>query len=118
MIEDRARQAYEAARQHDADWPAWDDADEETRERFRETTRFLTAYTHKENYDGPEVVLEPITARHVHAFWRARREEDGWRLSEVWDPAAKTHPLLIPFRNLPENARRKVEAIFTILKRE
>lgn len=36
-----------------------------------------------------------------HESWMAEKVADGWVYGEVKDPAAKTHPCLVPFGELP-----------------
>lgn len=51
----------------------------------------------------------PSSAQHDQ--WMADKRADGWVHGAVKDPAAKTHPLLVPYDQLPEVERRK-DALF------
>jgi len=46
-----------------------------------------------------------------HDAWMLDKIEDGWVYGEVKDPAAKTHPCLVPYDQLPESDRKK-DALF------
>lgn len=59
-----------------------------------------------------------MSASAQHDQWMAAKLRDGWSFGETKDPAAKTHPLLIPFDELPEVERMKdtlINAIVTAL---
>src|SRR3990167_6690627 len=42
-----------------------------------------------------------------HDAWAADKRLAGWVYGEVKDPAAKTHPCLVPYSELPEEQRAK-----------
>lgn len=42
-----------------------------------------------------------------HEAWLADKRAAGWRHGEVKDAEAKTHPLMVPYNDLPEVERRK-----------
>ena len=42
-----------------------------------------------------------------HEAWREDKRRDGWVYGVVKDPAAKTHPCMVPYADLPESQRRK-----------
>lgn len=46
-----------------------------------------------------------------HDAWTADKLAQGWRYGEVKDPAAKTHPCLVPYEDLPAEQRVK-DAVF------
>jgi hypothetical protein len=50
------------------------------------------------------VLLEQL-AEKVHAAWMARRISEGWKLGERRDDAAKTHPCLEPYDQLPDSEK-------------
>lgn len=54
--------------------------------------------------------------RSQHDQWLAQKTRDGWRHGPVKDSAAKTHPLMIPYEQLPEWERRK-DALINALAR-
>jgi len=79
-----------------------------------------------EDFDGKPGVIAGVlavledgaTPEHLHDSWCARKLTDGWVYGPVKDPAAKTHPCLVEYRDLPEEQRRKdvlFEAIVTAL---
>ncbi|MFN4024697.1 MAG: RyR domain-containing protein [Hyphomonas sp.] len=45
--------------------------------------------------------------RAQHDQWVAQKRADGWRHGPVKDAAAKTHPLMVPYEDLPDWERRK-----------
>lgn len=52
--------------------------------------------------------LEPLLERlseNVHEIWATQRLKDGWTLGARRDDLAKTHPCLIPYRELPEHEK-------------
>ena len=42
-----------------------------------------------------------------HRNWMAHKLADGWTYGPVKDPAAKTHPCLVPFDRLPPQQQAK-----------
>lgn len=42
-----------------------------------------------------------------HNAWMEDKFKDGWVYGEVKDAAAKTHPCLVPFNELPEFQQKK-----------
>lgn len=47
----------------------------------------------------------PVSAQHDQ--WMAQKKADGWVKGAVKDGRKKTHPLLVPYDELPEVERRK-----------
>jgi ryanodine receptor 2 len=45
-------------------------------------------------------------ARNVHDAWARERFADGWRWGPRREEAAKLHPSLVPFDELPENEKK------------
>lgn len=68
--------------------PAWDDAPDWQRDS---------------SVDGVEAVLQnpnaPASASHEN--WLRHKEETGWKHGDVKDEEAKTHPLMVPYEDLP-----------------
>jgi RyR domain len=46
-----------------------------------------------------------------HKAWCEHKAADGWTCGPVKDAAAKTHPCLVPYADLPEHEKRK-DALF------
>lgn len=46
-------------------------------------------------------ILERL-AENAHDVWAARRLADGWTFGERIDEARKTHPMIVPYADLPE----------------
>ncbi len=55
--------------------------------------------------DGELLELTEKLAENVHEMWAFGRINDGWRYSEKRDDAAKTHPCLVPYSQLPDSER-------------
>ncbi len=51
-----------------------------------------------------------------HDAWMADKIKDGWKHGEVKDTAAKTHPCIVPFDQLPEFQQRKDKLFRAIVK--
>ena len=52
----------------------------------------------------PGDLLEQL-AEKVHETWMARRLSEGWKYGERRDDAAKTHPCLMPYDQLPDSEK-------------
>lgn len=94
-----ARTVHEALRgwaaahgQHDI--PGWDDAPDWMHASTRESV------LHALENGGAD-------GRSQHEQWLAQKHEAGWRHGPVKDAATKTHPLMIPWDQLPDWERRK-----------
>lgn len=55
----------------------------------------------------------PASAQHDQ--WMKEKRDSGWVFGEIKDPAAKTHPLLIPYQELPELERRKDALVHAVI---
>ena len=51
-----------------------------------------------------------------HIQWMAQKKRDGWTYGEVKDADAKTHPMLVPFEDLPDDERAKDALMIAIVK--
>jgi len=64
-----------------------------------------------------EVIRDPdLTAERHHELWVTRMHDDGWTLGDVKDPAAKTHPTLVPFAELPAEQQLKDRLFIAIVR--
>lgn len=81
--------------------PSWDDTDEETRR---------SAVT------GVEGVIGGNTPEQSHEGWCDFKWAHGWTLGKVKDEQAKTHPLLVPYAELPESQRIKDDLFVAIVR--
>jgi hypothetical protein len=97
-----ALRAY-AAELGEAAAPAWADAPEWQRAATRAAVRFAR--------DNPEA-----DAAAQHDAWVAERRAAGWRPGPVKDPAARTHPALVPFAELPDPERRKDALVVAVVR--
>jgi hypothetical protein len=57
--------------------------------------------------EGVLEVLGGATPEQSHQAWVERHFADGWRYGEVKDEQAKTHPLLLPWAELPRDQQLK-----------
>lgn len=55
--------------------------------------------------DGVLLELTEKLAENVHEMWALGRINDGWRYGEKRDDAAKTHPCLVPYSQLPDSEK-------------
>lgn len=93
-----------------------------------EFARFLKAWKHSHNYlviasmEGFEYQPHPINvsgielddglmelseaiAEDAHDIWAARRKSEGWTYGATRDDAARKHPDLLPYSDLPESEK-------------
>ena len=56
------------------------------------------------------------TPEENHAGWMDRLIADGWTYGPVKDEQAKTHPLLVDWAELPEDARRKDRLFLSVVR--
>lgn len=103
-----ARTVHEALRgwaaahgQHDI--PGWDEAEPWMRDATRESV------VHALAHPGAD-------SRSQHEQWLAQKQAAGWRRGPVKDAKKKTHPLMVPFDELPDWERRK-DALINALAR-
>ncbi len=66
-------------------------------------------WMHEASFSGVEFrINNPGGTPHAqHQQWMDKKREDGWVYGAVKDSDAKTHPLLIPYEDLPEIEKRK-----------
>lgn len=83
--------------------PLWDDAPD---------------YQARESVASVEEALaDPDrTPEQNHQGWYERLTADGWRYGEVKDEAAKTHPLLVPWAELPAEAKAKDRLFVAVVR--
>jgi hypothetical protein len=82
--------------------PSWDDLDDETRRSAVEgVTNILTG--------------KVTTPEQSHVEWMRFKQENGWTPGPVKDEGKKEHPLLVPYRELPEDQRLKDGLFFAIV---
>jgi len=51
-----------------------------------------------------------------HLSWMKMHEDMGWVYGEKFDPAAKTHPNMMPWDQLPESTRSKAKIFDYVAK--
>lgn len=66
--------------------------------------------------DGTMLELTEKLAENVHDMWAQGRINDGWKYGEERDDAAKTHPCLVPYSQLPDSEKEydRVTAMSTL----
>lgn len=83
-----------AAAHGQADIPAWNMAPDWMRASTRESVQYVL--THPAS-DG----------RAQHDQWVRQKQAEGWQHGSVKDSAARTHPMMVPYDDLPDWERRK-----------
>lgn len=106
QIEACARAAHEFNRAYciaigDRSQPPWENAPRWQRTSVR---------------DGVQGVLDGNDPEESHERWRAAKKRTGWKYGPVKDPVQKTHPCFMPYRDLPEEQRRKDEGFVTCVR--
>ncbi len=62
------------------------------------------------------LALAELLAENTHDVWAKQRMEQGWTYGDKRDDAAKKHPCLIPYCDLPESEKEydRLTAIETL----
>ena len=70
-------------------------------------TQYTPRMVDTSGIDLPKELLPLIEdmARNVHEVWASNRLDDGWTYGPVRDDAAKRHPCLVPYDELPEREK-------------
>lgn len=102
---DVARFAHEVNRLYcyllgDLSQPSWDDAPE--------WQRYSAVLGVKNIEDHP--LTTPVDS---HESWLKQKVEDGWVFGTVKDPAAKTHPCMVPYEELTTAQQAKDRLFIT-----
>jgi hypothetical protein len=82
--------------------PPWDDAPEWMRQSAVE---------------GVAAARKGVTPEELHERWMESKARDGWMYGAVKDAAAKTHPCMVPYAELPEEQQVK-DRVFCAIVRE
>ena len=56
-----------------------------------------------------------ITPELLHELWMAEKAHDGWRFGPEKDAEAKTHPLMVPWGQVPEHQRMKDVILWNVV---
>lgn len=94
-----ANRAVQLATGDPAPSPHWDDAEEWQRDSA---------------ISGVKFALNGATPEQQHEEWCRDKETAGWSYGDVKDPAAKTHPCLVPYGQLPAGQKAK-DALFVAI---
>jgi hypothetical protein len=97
---------------------AWQDLSDRDRESSRRRADHLCNQLGSFGWDlvplqhwGTTIALDPELVDRLaaddHERWRADRTAEGWRHGATRDDAARTNPLLLPWDELPEDARER-----------
>lgn len=107
-IRNAAAAAHEANRVYcestgDMSQPLWRDAPE---------------WQQQSAYKGVLHIIENpnTTPEESHVNWLKEKTADGWVYGEVKDPDEKTHPCMVPYKDLPEHHQVK-DALFIAVVR-
>lgn len=65
--------------------------------------------------EGVRSAKAGVTPREHHERWCAMKRAQGWRWGEVKDPAAKLHPCLVAYDDLPAGQRLKNELFLAVV---
>lgn len=108
FIESISRTVHEAIRawamaHGQTDIPAWDVAEPWMQTSTRQSVQDVL---HDKNMSGQT----------QHEHWVEQKMKDGWRYGPVKDPDQRTHPLLVPYEDLPDYERRKDQLVVAIVK--
>ncbi len=55
------------------------------------------------------------TASVRHKQWMDQKKADGWKFGKTKNATRKTHPLMVPYKDLPEVERRKDELVSGVI---
>lgn len=78
--------------------PLWAEAPEEMRSSTINGVEYAIAHPH-------------ATPEDQHAAWVAHKLDSGWTYGPVKNDVSKTHPMLVPFADVPAGTRHK-DALF------
>jgi len=100
QIEHCARIAHEANRTYcenmgDFSQPLWDDTPQWQKDSIINGVQF-----HLDNRDAP--------LWDAHNSWLKEKMKNGWVYGEIKDLDKKTHPCIVPYKNLPISERYKI----------
>ena len=54
--------------------------------------------------DAQQALVEAL-AENVHDVWAEKRLQEGWRFGATRDDGARTHPCLVPYKDLPDSEK-------------
>lgn len=95
-----ANRAWQIASDDPVVSPAWDEAPDWQRASALE---------------GVSKALDGASGEQLHQDWCDFKSGDGWVYGPVKDEAAKTHPCLVPYSELPPEQRRKDDLFAAIV---
>jgi hypothetical protein len=73
------------------------------------------AEAHAVTVAGIRAILAGATPQQVHETWVRAREMQGWTHGPAKDSRLKTHPCLVPYRDLPEHQKVKDRVLRAIV---
>ncbi len=66
--------------------------------------------------EGVRVALGGATAEEQHEAWCETKRRDGWTFGVLKDAAAKTHPCLVSYSDLPPDQRAKDSLYLAVVR--
>lgn len=108
MVEQIAEMCHEVNRAYcetynDQSQVPWQEAPENIKQSARDGVMFKLM--------NPEA-----TSEDMHNNWLLFKEKDGWIYGDEKDADKKTHPCMVPYRDLPVHQRAKDAIFATIVK--
>lgn len=83
-------------------FPPWDDLDEVQQNLSIEVVNTCLSRPDK------------MTPEAMHDLWMEVKRKDGWTYGPEFDDAAKTHPSMVPFDDLPEYEKVKDQFVIDV----
>ena len=84
------------------DYPSWADAEDWMRASTIESVEHTL--NHPDAAPGAQ-----------HEQWMQQKLRDGWTFGQTKDADAKTHPMLVPFSELPDDERAKDAILIAVV---
>lgn len=108
LVESCARAAHEVNRAYCAalgdSQPSWEEAPFWQKDSLRAGARSVLL-------GGPDHTPEAS-----HEGWMAQKLAEGWVYGEVKDTKAKTHPCIVPYRDLPREQQAKDHIFMAVVR--
>lgn len=83
--------------------PDWADAPDWMKQSTRQSVENVMAHPHQ-------------TARDQHDQWLGQKQAAGWRHGDTKSETDRTHPMMVPFDDLPEFEKKKDDLVKAIVR--